>query len=207
MNSTAEHLAVKIVVAGGFSVGKTTMVKAISDIEPLSTEADLTMESVGVDEFGASQPKASTTVALDFGRVSLDPGLTLYLFGAPGQERFRFMWDELIRGSVGAVVLVDTLRLADCFSAVTFFENARIPFVVAINTFDNVLHHHPDDVRKALGLSDSVPVVISDARERESVSDCLVALVEHAIVSSRSQTHETPHPSSQRPVRRSELLR
>ncbi len=206
MSSRSEHLAVKVVIAGGFSVGKTTMVESISDIEPLSTEADLTEESVGIDEFGASQPKSSTTVALDFGRVSLDSGLTMYLFGAPGQERFRFMWDELVRGSVGAIVLVDTLRLADCFAAVTFLERAAIPFVVAINTFDNVLHHHPDDVRSALGLSDEIPILISDARERQSVKDCLVALVEHAIASSRRPVRRAPDVGDRHLVRSSELL-
>ncbi len=207
MNPQSEHLAVKVVVAGGFSVGKTTMVGAISDIEPLSTEADLTMESVGIDEFGASKPKTSTTVALDFGRVNLDAGLTLYLFGAPGQERFRFMWDELVRGSVGAIVLVDTLRLVDCFASITFLEQAGVPFVVAINTFDNVLHHHPDDVRSALGLDDEIPVLISDARERESVSDCLVTLVEHAIVSSRGVGRQPQRFGPAKSPRTSELLR
>lgn len=206
MSDRKDELAVKVVVAGGFSVGKTTLVGAISDIEPLSTEADLTEESVGTDNFGASHPKESTTVALDFGRVALDAGLTLYLFGAPGQERFRFMWDELIRGSVGAVVLVDTLRLAECFSAVTYLERAGVPFVVAINTFDNVLHHHPQDVREALGLEESTPVLITDARDRESVRDCLAGLVEHAIVRARRQSNRSAVATS-KPLRRSELLR
>lgn len=206
MSHGRDHLTVKVVVAGGFSVGKTTLVGAISDIEPLSTEAEMTMESVGTDDFGSAQPKSSTTVALDFGRVSLDAGLTLYLFGAPGQERFRFMWDELIRGSVGAVVLVDTLRLAECFSAVTYLEGVGVPFVVAINTFDNVLHHHPSDVRDALGLDASTPVLITDARDRDSVKDCLASLVEYAIFVSRNQGRQ-PSPESATAVRKSELLR
>jgi len=174
--------AVKIVVAGGFGVGKTTLVGAVSEITPLSTEAVMTAASVGIDDLSKLPNKSTTTVAMDFGRISLEEDLILYLFGTPGQDRFWFMWDELIRGAIGAVVLVDSRRLKDCFGAVDYFEQREVPFVVAINLFDGVLRHKAGDVREALAIPSEVPIILCDARERDSVKNALVDLVEHALV-------------------------
>lgn len=196
--SDPDPKSVKIVVSGGFGVGKTTFVGAISEIVPLRTEAAMTSESIQVDDATWLPGKSTTTVAMDFGRITLDDALRLYLFGTPGQERFGFMWDDLVRGALGAVVLVDTRRLDHCYSSVDYYEEHGIPFVVAVNQFEDAPHHHRDDVRYALNIADDVPMVRCDARDRESVKEVLVALLETVLraVQKRASTGGGPTPRS-----------
>jgi signal recognition particle receptor subunit beta len=181
---SAEHgapKALKIIIGGGFGVGKTTAVGAISEISPLTTEAEMTALSIGVDQPGGPA-KVTTTVAMDFGRVTIDAGLKLYLFGTPGQPRFGFMWDDLTVGALGAVVVVDSRRIEDCHAAVDYFERARIPLVIAVNAFDGRLAHDLAEIKWALSVGDEVPVVAFDARSRASVRDTLLTLLDRALV-------------------------
>ena len=179
--SNRNSASMKIVVAGGFGVGKTTFVGAVSEIDPLRTEALVTNESEGQDDISKVQQKHTTTVAMDFGRITLAENLVLYLFGTPGQRRFWFMWDDLVKGAIGAVVLVDVRRLDDSFAAVDYFEAKGLPFIVALNQFDGSQEFGPDDIREALAIPSHIPVIEVDARDRESAKQALVRITEFAL--------------------------
>jgi uncharacterized protein len=173
---------IKILIAGGFGAGKTTLVSSVSEIRPLRTEEVLSERGESVDSLDGVEQKSTTTVAMDFGRITIRQDLVVYLFGTPGQQRFWFMWDELAYGALGAVVMADTRRLADCFPSVDYFESHDMPFVVAVNCFDGIRRYPLDSVRRALDLSTNSPVVLCDARRRESCRDVLVTLAEHALL-------------------------
>ncbi len=171
----------KIVIAGGFGVGKTTLVGSVSEIVPLRTEALVTNESVGIDDLASVPSKSTTTVAMDFGRLTLAEDIVLYLFGTPGQRRFWFMWDDLCLGAIGAIVLVDTNRLDESFSPLDYFESKGLPFIVAVNQFDNTEHYALEEVASALALPADVPIIRVDARDRESAKGALVRVTEYAL--------------------------
>ncbi|MDG4796742.1 ATP/GTP-binding protein [Micromonospora sp. WMMD1082] len=179
--ATALPTAIKILIAGGFGAGKTTLVGAVSETRPLRTEEVLTESGVGVDDISGVEAKRTTTVAMDFGRITIGDDLVLYLFGTPGQDRFWFVWDELALGAIGGVVLADTRRLADCFPSLDYFEGRGTPFVVAVNCFEGARQYRLDEVQAALNLDPEVPVLLCDARQRESAKEVLITLVEHAM--------------------------
>jgi uncharacterized protein len=181
-SASRKAASTKIVIAGGFGVGKTTLVGSVSEIVPLRTEALVTNESEGVDDLAAVPTKATTTVAMDFGRLTLAEDLVLYLFGTPGQRRFWFMWDDLCRGAIGAIVLVDTARLDESFSPLDYFESKGLPFIVAVNHFDGTREYELDEVAAALALPPEVPIIRVDARDRESAKQALVRVTEYALL-------------------------
>ncbi|MFF3547440.1 ATP/GTP-binding protein [Streptomyces platensis] len=180
-SAAVEPVTLKILVAGGFGVGKTTLVGAVSEIKPLRTEERLTEAGRPVDDLDGVEAKTTTTVAMDFGRITVNEELVLYLFGTPGQDRFWFLWDELARGALGAVVLADTRRLADSFAAIDYFERRGLPFTVAVNCFDGADRYPPQAVRDALDLDPQVPVMLCDARLKDSAREVLISVVEHAM--------------------------
>jgi signal recognition particle receptor subunit beta len=178
-SSRRRPVALKVLIAGGFGVGKTTLVSSCSEVLPLRTEEHITTASIGTDDLTGVEGKTTTTVVMDFGRIRINDDVVLYLFGTPGQERFWFLWDELVIGALGAVVMADTRRLADCFPSLDYFENRGTPFLVAVNCFFGEQRHSVEKVREALDLDPSVPIVLCDARDRESSKQVLLTLIQY----------------------------